>query len=270
MVLFSPRKVYIKTAGLTKRMKPVRPSPLDLSVVTVTYNERDNIRLFIEEVNKVFQENHLHGEIIVVDDSSPDGTSDVVLELKKKYPSTRLIKRPGKMGISSAYRDGLAAAQGNVVTLLDADLSHSPAQIPELYAVTKEKKIGWGSRYLGDTKFETDFFHRCGTLLLNKWASFWLKTGMKDHTLGYFVIQREQLQQIMEYGQSKGIHPFDQILYGLPIAAIAKRLSIPIVEIKAPYNQRIHGETKIAFLWGVRVVFADLLYTLKLARRLRT
>ncbi len=251
-------------------MKPVRPSPLDLSVVTVTYNERDNIRLFIEEVNKVFQENHLHGEIIVVDDSSPDGTSDVVLELKKKYPSTRLIKRPGKMGISSAYRDGLAAAQGNVVTLLDADLSHSPAQIPELYAVTKEKKIGWGSRYLGDTKFETDFFHRCGTLLLNKWASFWLKTGMKDHTLGYFVIQREQLQQIMEYGQSKGIHPFDQILYGLPIAAIAKRLSIPIVEIKAPYNQRIHGETKIAFLWGVRVVFADLLYTLKLARRLRT
>ena len=173
------------------------------------------------------------------------------------------------MGISSAYRDGLAAARGKAITLLDADLSHHPRQIPELYAVTKEHKIGWGSRYLGATKFETDFFHRIGTSLLNRWIAFWLKTGMNDHTLGYFVIRKDQLDQIIELGKSKRLDPFDHTLYGITIAALAKKAGFPIVEIKAPYNRRVHGETKINFFWGLRVVLGDMLYTLKLYSRLR-
>ncbi len=241
----------------------------ELSVVTITYNERDNIQLFIEEVSQVFREHNLNGEIIVVDDSSPDGTADVVLELKQKYPYVTLIKRPGKMGISSAYRDGLAAARGEAITLLDADLSHHPRQIPALYAVTKENKIGWGSRYLGETKFETDFFHRIGTSLLNHWIAFWLQTGMNDHTLGYFVIRKDQLDQIIALGKSKQLDPFDHTLYGITIAALAKKAGFPLVEIKAPYNRRVHGETKINFFWGLRVVLGDMLYTLKLYSRLR-
>lgn len=241
----------------------------DLSVVTITYNERDNIRLFVEEVNRVFQGQHLNGEIIIVDDSSPDGTSDVVLELKQRYPFLTLVQRPGKMGISSAYRDGIAAATGKAITLLDADLSHHPRQIPELYGATTDGKIGWGSRYLGETKFETDFFHRLGTLLLNRWISLWLKTGMKDHTLGYFVIQKEHLDKIMELGKAHQLDPFDHTLYGITIAALAQKAGFPIVEIKAPYNRRAHGETKINFIWGLRVVLGDMLYTLRLYSRLR-
>jgi len=241
----------------------------DLSVVTITYNERDNIRLFIEEVNKVFLEQNLRGEIIVVDDSSPDGTADIIRELQKKYSSINLIQRPGKLGISSAYRDGLAAARGKALTLLDADLSHHPRQIPELYAATRDNKIGWGSRYLGETRFETDLFHRIGTFILNKWIAFWLNTGMKDHTLGYFVMKKEHLDTLIRAGKAKNIDPFNRTLYGLPLAALAKQQGIPIIEIKAPYTKRQHGETKINFFWGLKVVGDDLFYTLKLYSRLR-
>lgn len=240
-----------------------------LSVVTVTYNERENIRLFIETVNRIFQDNQLTGEIIVVDDNSPDGTSEVVLELQQKYPRTQLIKRPGKMGIGSAYQEGANAAKGKSILLLDADLSHPPEVIPEMYTQTKENKIAWGSRYLGDTKFDTDIPHRIGTFVLNKWVSFWLGTNMKDHTNGYVALPKPVLAQIIKYGQEKNLHPFDHILYGITISAIAKKLGITNQEVKAPYNKRIHGETKIPFWWGIKVVLGDMLYTLRVRRRLQ-
>ncbi|HIH12357.1 TPA: glycosyltransferase family 2 protein [Candidatus Woesearchaeota archaeon] len=251
-------------------MKPsAAPVPLDVSVVTITYNERENIRVFLETVHGIFTKNNLPGEVIVVDDSSPDDTSEVVLELTKKYPHTRLIKRPGKLGIGSAYRDGVAAATGKVIMLLDADLSHPPEIIPQMYAASKEGNIAWGSRYLDETKFETDLPHRIGTFILNRWVNFWLGTNMKDHTNGYVALSKPVFDKIIEKGKEKNLHPFNHILYGITIAALAKDLGIANQEIKAPYHQRKFGETKIPFLWGLRVVFGDIWYTLQVRHRLQ-
>ena len=242
---------------------------VELSVVTITYNEKDNIRLFIETVHRILKENNISGEIVVVDDNSPDGTSEVVEELKKKYPATVLIKRPGKLGIGSAYYTGYQAAQGKIIALLDADLSHSPDHLPEFYALAKENKIVYGSRYLGETKFETDFAHRCGTRLLNGWVSMMLGTKMKDHTNGYLVFPKQAMEQIIEYGRPRKLFPFEHILYGITVAAIARKLNIATVERKTPYHQRVHGETKIPFWWGIKVVFGDMWYSVKVRRRLR-
>jgi len=242
----------------------------ELSVITITYNERENIRLFITTVNRIFQEHKLQGEIVVVDDNSPDGTSQVVQELQKEYPLTTLITRPGKLGIGSAYLTGFQAAKGKVVAFLDADLSHPPEYLPEFYALAANNTVVFGSRYLGRTLFETDFAHRIGTKVLNTWVSVLLRTGMKDHTNGYVVIKREILNQILNYSQAQNVPPFDHILYGITIAAVAQKLGIPVVEKKAPYNQRQYGETKIPFWWGIKVVFGDIWYSLKLWSRLRT
>ncbi len=241
----------------------------DLSVITVTYNERENIRLFITTVNRIMNVAKIKGEIIVVDDSSPDGTSEVVLEMKKLFPNTVLVKRPGKMGIGSAYLRGFQEAQGNIAAFLDADLSHAPEVLPELYELATKGNVVFGSRYLGNTTFETDFAHRMGTYMLNRWTRFWLRTGMNDHTNGYVVVQKELLHKILEFGLPKHLKPFDHILYGITIAAIAKKLGIPCVERKATYNKRKHGETKIPFLWGLRVVFGDMAYVLKVRSKLR-
>jgi len=240
----------------------------ELSVVTVTYNERENIRLFITTVNRIFKENNLNGDIVVVDDNSPDGTSEVVKELQKLYPNTTLITRPGKLGIGSAYFTGFKAAQGKVVAFLDADLSHPPEILPEMYAKVKQGDIVFGSRYLKDTTFETDPAHRFGTYMLNRWVRFWLKTGMNDHTNGYIAIPKEMLNSILEYGEAKNLRPFDHILYGITIAAIAQKINIPCTEIEAIYHKRKHGETKIPFWWGLRVVFGDMLYSLRVRSKL--
>ncbi len=241
----------------------------DLSVVTATYNERDNIRLLIEELNRIFKEKGITGEVFVVDDNSPDGTSDVVLEMQKRYPYTVLIKRPGKMGIGSAYFDGVKASWGEIITLMDADFSQPPAILPQLYDIALQDKIGWGSRYVENVKFESDMPHIVGTKVLNTWISTWLRTGIRDHTLGYFALKRETLNRILEYATQKNISPFDSVLYGLPIAAIALKLGVPIIEVKAPYEQRKHGVSKIGFVDGVGLVLRDMTYTLQLSSRLK-
>lgn len=241
----------------------------DLSVITITYNERENIRLFITTVNRIMNVAKIKGEIIVVDDSSPDGTSDVVLEMKKLFPNTILIKRPGKMGIGSAYLRGFQEAQGNVAAFLDADLSHAPEVLPELYELATQGNVAFGSRYLGNTTFEADFAHRMGTYTLNFWSRLWLNTGVYDHTNGYIVAKSELLKSIITYGKERKCNPFDHILYGITIAAIAKKVAIPRVERKATYTKRQHGETKIPFLWGLRVVFGDMAYVLKVRSTLQ-
>lgn len=240
----------------------------DLSVVTITYNERESIRDLLNTINALFQRHNVNGEVIVVDDSSPDGTAEVVLELKKKYPNTILLQRPAKMGVGSAYRDGLARARGQVVIPLDADLSHSPKVIPELYALAKEGKIGWGSRYLGDTCFETDFPHKVGTYLLNLWVRTILQTAVRDNTMGYFAMKKELLERILTYGQERKIYPFERILYGVPIAVLARHLNLPIVEVKTNYYRRKYGQTKIPFWRGLQTVLTDMAYALQLRSQL--
>ncbi len=251
-----------------------------LSVITVTYNEKENIRIFIGTVHRILSSHALRGEIIVVDDNSPDGTGAVVKELQKKYPATTLITRPGKQGIGSAYFRGLQDARGDVVAFLDADLSHPPEILPAMYALARDKHfqnqlssaggaIVFGSRYLEKTTFETDMAHRMGTFILNKWVRFWLRTGMHDHTNGYIAAPRETLNRIIEYGEAKRLQPFEHILYGITIAALAGKLAVPCREIKAAYNKRQHGETKIPFLWGLKVVLGDMAYALKVRLKLR-
>ncbi len=237
---------------------------IDLSVVTITYNERENIVLFIEEVNRVFSAMNIVGEIVVVDDSSPDGTAEVVRGLRQKYLHTHLIVRAGKLGIASAYKTGVDAAVGRVVALLDADLSHPPEALAEMYRLALEDRVVFGSRYLGDTLFETDVAHKIGTKLLNVWIRCWLDTGIKDHTLGYLVVRRENLQNIITYGGERGFVPFARVLYGLSIAGIGKKLGLMMQEVRAPYAKRVHGDTKIPFLKGLRIVLSDMIYTVKI------
>lgn len=247
----------------------IKTASPELSVITVTYNERENIRLFITTVNRIFKDNNWNGEIVVVDDNSPDGTSAVVTELQKLYPNTTLTTRSGKLGIGSAYFTGFKAAQGNIVAFLDADLSHPPEVLPELYELAVSGNIAFGSRYLGNTAFEADLTHKIGTYILNFWIRLWLNTGVYDYTNGYIVVKKEMLNAILAYGRQKKLNPFDHVLYGITVAAIAKKLNLPLAERKATYNKRKHGETKLPFWWGLKVVFNDLLYVLLVRSALR-
>jgi len=101
-----------------------------LSIEIPVYNEAQNIVDLIDRIERLSYDM----EVIVIDDSSNDGTSFILEGMKKKYANLRVIQRPQKMGISSAVRDGLAVASGKYVVVMDADLQHPPEAIPSMIA----------------------------------------------------------------------------------------------------------------------------------------
>ena len=101
-----------------------------ISILVPTYMERGNVESLIESINK-----NLSGytfEVIIVDDNSSDGTADEVKKLMKQYANTKLIVRPQKMGLGSAYRQGFKASSYEYIVEMDADMSHDPEEITKL------------------------------------------------------------------------------------------------------------------------------------------
>lgn len=237
---------------------------LDLSVVTIVYNERGNIGRLIEQLFGIFERHKLKGEVVVVDDNSPDGTAHHVRKMTRLYKTINLIVRPVKSGIASAYRDGINAAKGDIIIAMDADFSHPPSKVFDMYEAAKLNKVAFGSRYVGRKIFETDLIHYIGTAILNLFVGMVLKTRIRDNTNGYFAVKSSILKRIREYTNKYHIDPFDRVLWGITIAAAAKRLGIVVVEIEAPYRKRDYGETKIPFYDGLKIVLEDMIFTLKL------
>ena len=90
-------------------------------IIIPTYNELDNIRPMIDKVFSLSEK----FDLLVIDDGSPDGTAAIVKEKQQQYPGQlHLIERSGKLGLGSAYMDGLKLVRGDFVFLMDADLSH--------------------------------------------------------------------------------------------------------------------------------------------------
>ncbi len=127
-----------------------------LSLVIPTYNEKNNIPTLLEKLFAIFREDGIKAEVIIVDDNSPDGTADVVESMKKKYEGLKLLRRSGKLGLSSAVLDGFAMAKGDILAVMDADMSHPPEAIAKMYKaintiIPKENKTPdfvIGSRYI--------------------------------------------------------------------------------------------------------------------------
>ncbi|MCK9631610.1 MAG: glycosyltransferase family 2 protein [Methanoregula sp.] len=121
----------------------------DLTVIIPTFKEEANIRNIITEVDAVFQKNTLNGEILVVDDDSPDNTIVIVNELKKTMANVDLLVRTTDHGLSQSVADGFLHASSDVFVVIDADMSHPPALIPKMY---EEIRAGCdvviGSRYM--------------------------------------------------------------------------------------------------------------------------
>jgi dolichol-phosphate mannosyltransferase len=105
----------------------------------------------ISMLNDSFTKNNLNYEIIIVEDNSPDGTLQVAQELEKIYGSDKIIilPRAGKLGLGSAYVDGLNLCTGNYVFIMDADMSHHPRHIPDFVKkqIDTNCDIVTGTRY---------------------------------------------------------------------------------------------------------------------------
>ncbi|MBU5575065.1 MAG: glycosyltransferase family 2 protein [Candidatus Aenigmatarchaeota archaeon] len=166
----------------------------ELSIVIPTYNEKENIVTLIDKLFSIFSLNRIKGEIIIVDDNSPDGTGLLVERLRKKYRYLKIIHRKEKMGLSSAILAGFKIAKGNILGAMDADMSHPPEAIPiMLNEIKNGADFVIGSRYIKGGKIIGWPFYR---KLISKGATFLAKifTKVRDPMSGFFLIKSKCLE----------------------------------------------------------------------------
>lgn len=170
---------------------------MKLSLVIPTYNEKENIQKLIKKIQEEFKENKIDGEIIIVDDNSPDGTGKILDRLKKKAKNLKIIHRKEKLGLSSAVLEGWKIADGDILGVMDADLSHQPEKIKELFATIEKGEADFtiGSRYIKGGKIEGWNLKR---KLMSKTATLLSRvyTKVKDPMTGYFMIKKEVINNV--------------------------------------------------------------------------
>lgn len=211
--------------------------PLPFSIVIPTYNEAAGIGKLIAALDATFRAGALDGEIIVVDDNSPDGTGRVVDDLSRTYP-VRCLHRSGKLGLSSAVIDGWAIARAQSVALgaMDADFSHDVAALPQMVAALESGRYGLavGSRYVPGGGIKNWPARRVITSRVACWLARPL-TPVKDVTSGYFLVRRDALTGVT----------LDPIGFKIGLEVIAKAKYGKALEVPYVFTDRVAGESKL-------------------------
>jgi len=210
---------------------------LPFSIVIPTYNEAAGIEKLLDALDATFRANSLDGEIVVVDDNSPDGTGDVVERLSQRLP-VRCLHRSGKLGLSSAVIDGWAVARPQSVALgaMDADFSHDPSALPKMVAALESGAYGLavGSRYVPGGGIANWPARRVITSRVACWLARPL-TPVKDVTSGYFLVRRDALDGVT----------LDPIGFKIGLEVIAKAHYGRAIEIPYVFKDREAGESKL-------------------------
>jgi dolichol-phosphate mannosyltransferase len=168
-------------------------TPLRVSLITPTYNERENIALLAQEIFEILrQAPDIDLELIVVDDNSPDGTGQAAEALAGQYP-VKVVHRPGKLGLGSAVMAGFAASDRPYLGVIDADLSHDPAILPQLIRGLRGHDLAFGSRFGETSVVERWAWHRKLISMIGVGAAR-LLTGAEDPLSGYFFLRREVIE----------------------------------------------------------------------------
>jgi dolichol-phosphate mannosyltransferase len=216
----------------------------DVSVIVPTFCEAENLPVLVPQIVAALASTGWRAEILIVDDDSPDDTVEVCGQLASEYP-LRLEVRTGERGLSSAVIHGMNVAQGAVLLVLDADLSHPPDKIPELIQTLRQPDTDFviGSRYVvgGDADADWGIYRwlnsRIATLLA------WPLTTAKDPMAGFFAIRRATFEAAR--------NDLDPIGYKIGLELLVKCQCRSVKEVPIHFRDRLHGESKLT--WSERV-----------------
>lgn len=234
---------------------------MKLSVISPTYNERENIASLAEEVGHALA--GVDYELLIVDDDSPDGTAAAAEELQGRDPRLRVLRRTGPRALSAAVIEGFYAARGDLLACIDADLQHDPAILP---LMLREMETGAdlvvGSRYTAEGGTgDWSAIRRMESRLATGLAQWTLGIGLHDPLSGYFMLRRQDFLRVRSDLDGSGF----KILLELAAHLKPDRLR----EVPFTFRPRRAGSSKLS----TKVVFAYLRQLWRLsayARRART
>jgi glycosyltransferase involved in cell wall biosynthesis len=220
-----------------------------LSVVMPVYNERDTIEIMIGRVLAV---PGIRMELIVVDDGSKDGTSQILQELQKKY-TFKLRQKPNG-GKGSALRLGFTEVTGDLVVIQDADTEYSPEEFPELIELICQGRadVVYGSRFLGRHRVFL-FTHYLGNLFLTFLTNVLYNTMLTDMETCYKAMRVEVLRSFSLDSNGFGIEP--------ELTAKIFKRGYRVYEVPITYDGRGYEEgKKITWRDGVVALWVLLKY----------
>ena len=216
---------------------------MNVIIIIPTYNENKNIPILIDRIRKLKTEFNL--EILVIDDASPDGTSDSIKKIQEFDSKLHLIQREGKLGLGSAYCTGFDwAVQNNFdyIIQMDADLSHNPDDILRLLEKSNEADVIIGSRYKTGVNVVNWPLRR---LFLSYFANVYARivTGLNinDLTSGFKCIKVEVLKNInINKIKSEGYS------FQIEVNCLCFSRKYKIIEVPIIFYDRTVGESKMS------------------------
>ena len=211
-------------------------------VIIPTYNEKENILRLVAAI--LAQDARI--DLLVVDDNSPDQTGDIVEALSREDTRVHLMRRPAKMGLGTAYRDGfrwaLERPEYEFIFEMDADFSHDPAHLPLFLEAATRADFVLGSRYLDGNVTVVNWPIR--RLMLSYGANVYARivTGMQlwDATGGFKCFHRRVLEAIdLDDVRSNGY------AFQIEMSFRAFRKGFKGIEIPIVFTDRTHGMSKM-------------------------
>jgi dolichol-phosphate mannosyltransferase len=212
-----------------------------VSIVIPAYREAENLPVIIPRLSDILSDANLAAEIIVVDDYSGDGTTEICRDLSQQHP-VRLETRESDRGLSSAVLHGLRRARGDVLIVMDADLSHPPEKVPELVEALDEADVDFviGSRYVRGGGTEEGW--GLARWLNSKVATLMARpfTKAADPMAGFFALRRTSFRRADE---STELNP---IGYKIGLELMVKCGCQRVHEVPIHFSNRLHGKSKLS------------------------
>jgi len=211
-------------------------------IVVPTYNEAENVPRLVKSLDEELGEEKF--TLILIDDSSPDGTADIAEDLEIRNGNIIVNRRPGKLGIGSAIRDGIKIALSfpsckRIVTM-DADLSHDPKDIQRLLEDSKEVDLVQGSRYIkGGRIVGWSLKRKITSNIANLLCRILLRTHLHEHTTYFRVYSREAAKIAVE-----NVH-CDRYEWAIGSILAVKDHGLRVTESPITFVERTRGKSKL-------------------------
>jgi glycosyltransferase involved in cell wall biosynthesis len=225
---------------------------MKLSIIIPCYNEREHL---LELISRVIASPVLEKEVVLVDDCSTDGTTQLI-RTRIEPMVDRVIYHPKNRGKGAAIRSGLDCVTGDVVIIQDADLEYDPMEYPKLIAPIVEGRadVVYGSRFMGGDPHRVHlFWHYVGNRILTLLSNMFTNLNLTDMETCYKVFRTDVIKGLVLRQDRFGIEP--------ELTAKVAQERCRVYEVGISYYGRSYGEgKKIGWKDGVKAVYVILRY----------